>query len=67
MTSTVAQGDEDHEAGEQADEESEYDDDEARKKLQTRRQFWIVPEPEPEDGSGQSWKFGNLGNLVSNF
>ena len=63
MRSTAAQGDEDHEAGEQADEEFEYEDGEAGKKPQTRRQFRIVSEPELEDGSEQSRKSGKLGNL----
>ena len=55
MRSTAAQGDEDHTAGEQVDEEPEYEDDEVGKKPQTWRQFRIVLEPELEDSSGQLW------------
>ena len=70
--STAAEGYEDYKAGEQVDEEPEYEDDEIGKKPQTWRQFRIVPEPELKDDSGQFRKSGNLGNpeipdLVSNF
>ena len=56
MRSTAAQGDEDHVAGEHVDEVSESEDCEAGKKPQAGRRFRIVPEPELEDGSGQSRK-----------
>ena len=51
MRSTAAQGDEDHKAGKQANEEPEDEDDKAMKKPQTWRQFWIVPKPELGDSS----------------